>query len=201
MDNRERIIEGAADLFRVYGIKAVTMDSIAGHIGISKRTIYEVFADKDELLIGVLQSMAERQRELVNKVLKESGNAILAIFKLLEINREHFQNMSPAFQADMKKFHHDVLMKRTDKCEMPDYRNNIKVIEQGIKQKLFRKEINADIVNRTLFNLGRSLMDNDIYPFEEFTRREVISNVFITYLRGISTQEGTELINVLEAKF
>jgi TetR/AcrR family transcriptional regulator, cholesterol catabolism regulator len=133
--------------------------------------------------------------------LKESGNAIIAIFKLLEINREHFQNMSPAFQADMKKFHHDVLMNRADKCEMPDYRNNIQVIEQGIKQKLFRQEINADIVNRTLYNLGRSIMDNDIYPFEEFTRREVISNVFITYLKGISTKEGIELINILEAKF
>jgi len=201
MDNRERIIEGAAKLFSIYGIKAVTMDSLAGHIGMSKRTIYEVFADKDELLIGVLQSMAERQRELVTKVLKESGNAIVAIFKLLEINREHFQNMSPAFQADMKKFHHDVLMKRADKFDMPDYRNNIQVIEQGMKQKLFRKEINADIVNRTLYNLGRSLMDNDIYPFEEFTRREVIGNVFITYLRGISTPEGIELINILEAKY
>jgi hypothetical protein len=134
-------------------------------------------------------------------VLKESGNAIVAIFKLLEINREHFQNMSPAFHADMKKFHHDVLLKRVDKYEMPDYRNNIQVIEQGIRQKLFRKEINADIVNRTLYNLGRSLMDNNLYPFEDFTRREVIGNVFITYLRGISTPEGIDLINILEAKF
>ena len=67
MDIRDRIIEGAAELFRTYGIKSVTMDSLANHLGISKRTIYEVFSDKDELLIGVLKWMARRQKELVKK--------------------------------------------------------------------------------------------------------------------------------------
>ena len=50
MEIRERIIEGAANLFKTYGIRTVTMDSLAAHLGISKRTIYEVFSDKDELL-------------------------------------------------------------------------------------------------------------------------------------------------------
>ena len=201
MDNKERIIEGAAELFRIYGIKSVTMDSLAAHLGMSKRTIYEIFADKDELLIGVLNWMAEKQKELVKRVLNESENAIVAIFKLLEINRDHFQQMSPAFQADLKKFHHEVLMKKADKCEMPDYSNNLEVIEKGIKEKLFRKEINADLVNRCMFFMARSIMDNDLYPFEQFTRRDVIGNVLINYLRGISTPAGLDLINKLEPKF
>lgn len=201
MDIRDRIIEGAARLFKTYGIKAVTMDSLANSIGISKRTIYENFSDKEEILGGVLQMMADRQKTLVNRILNESENAIDAIFRLIETNRDHFQEMSPAFYADIRKYHHDVLMDKADKCEMPDYRNNIQVIEKGIKQKLFRKEINADIVNRCLFSLGRSAMDDELYPFEEFTRREVIKNVFISYLRGISTDEGVQLIDKLTAKF
>ena len=201
MDSRERIIEVAAEMFRIYGMKAVTMDSLAGQLGMSKRTIYEIFADKDELLIGVLQSMSERQNKLVKKVLDESGNAIVAIFKLLEFNREHFQNMSPAFQADLKRFHHSVLMKKAGKSAMPDYSSNKIVIEQGIKQKLFRKDINADLVNRSLYNIARSVMDNELYPFDLFSRRDVLRNGLINYLRGISTPEGIELINALEAKF
>jgi len=198
---RNRIIEGAANLFRTYGIKSVTMDSLASHLGMSKRTIYEVISDKDELLIGVMKWMAQKQRDLVKRVLDESDNAIVAIFKLLEINWNHFQQMSPAFQDDMKKYYHEVLMKKSDICEMPDYRNNIEVIEKGIKEKLFRKDINPDLVNRCLFSLVRSIMDQDLYPFEEFTRREVVKNIFISYLRGISTVEGVELINQLEVKF
>jgi TetR/AcrR family transcriptional regulator, cholesterol catabolism regulator len=201
MENRERIIEGAAGLFRTYGIKSVTMDSIASELGMSKRTIYEVFSDKDELLAGVLKWMTEKQKELVTRVLNDSENALTAIFKLLEINTIHFKEMSPVFLADMKKYHRDVLLGKKFKSELPDYRNNQQLIERGIKEKLFRKEINSDLVNRCLYSLVRSIMDQDLYPFEEFSRGEVIKNVFISYLRGICTVEGINLINKLEEKF
>jgi AcrR family transcriptional regulator len=201
MENRDRIIEGAAELFKTYGIKSVTMDSIAAHLGMSKRTIYEVFSDKDDLLVGVLTWMAHKQRDLVKRVLDESENAIVAIFRLLEISRDHFQNMSPAFQADMKRFHQEVLVKKADKCEMPDYRNNQEVIERGIKEKYFRKDIDPDLVNRCIDNLRKTIMSNEIFPYDEFSRREVVRNVFINYIRGISTQEGIELIDKLEKKF
>ena len=201
MGNRERIIEGAAELFKTYGIKSMTMDSLASNLGMSKRTIYEVFSDKDELLMGVLKWMARKQKGLIKRVLDESENSIVAIFKMLEINRDNFQDMSPAFLADLKKYHHDVLMKKNDKSEMPDYRNNKQLIENGIKEKLFRKDINPDLANLCLYNLGRSVMDNDLYPYELFSRRDVVRNVFINYLRGIATPKGLDLISKLEEKF
>jgi AcrR family transcriptional regulator len=201
MENRDRIIEGAAGLFKTYGIKSVTMDSLASQLGISKRTIYEVFSDKDELLMGVLTWMAERQKALLKRIIDESENSIIAIFRMLEINRDDFQSMSPAFQADLKKYHHDVLINKADKSSMPDYSNNKEVIENGIKENLFRKDINADLANRCLYNLGRSVMDNELYPYEQFSRRDVIRNSFINYLKGISTPKGLDLINKLEEKF
>lgn len=200
MDIKERIIEGASQMFMTYGIKSVTMDSLANQFGISKRTIYEVFSDKDELLMAVLTRMATKQKELVKRVLDESENSMVAIFRMLEMNRDNFQSMSPAFQADLRKYHHEVLMKKSDQSDMPDYRNHQEVIENGIKEKLFRKDINPDLVNRCLYNLGRSIIDHDLYPYELFTRHEVIQNIFINYLRGISTPKGLELIDKLEAK-
>ena len=68
MDYRQRIIEEAAVMFRTYGIRAVTMDMLATQLGISKRTIYEVFRDKDELLHGCLKWMTEKQTEVMNKI-------------------------------------------------------------------------------------------------------------------------------------
>ena len=201
MESRNRIIEGAAELFRTYGIKSVTMDSLANHLGISKRTIYELFSDKDELLAGVLNWMAEKQKRLIKRVMEDSENSLVAIFKLLEFNMNHFQEMSPAFRADMRKYHHDVMMKKSGRYEIMDYRDNIQLIERGIKEKLFRKEINPDLVNRCLYSLVRSIMDQDLYSFEQFTRHEIIQNTFINYLRGISTVEGLTLINKLETGF
>jgi AcrR family transcriptional regulator len=201
MELRERIIEEAAKHFKIYGIKALTMDLLANHLGISKRTIYEVFSDKDELLVSVLKWMAEKQKALVARILDDSESAIHAIFRMLETSRDHFQDMSPAFQSDLKKYHYEVLMKKSDQYEMPDYRSNIQVLERGIKENHFRNDINTDIVNRCLYSLGRSAMDYDLYPFEDFARRDVIKNVFINYLKGISTPAGLGLINELEAKF
>ncbi len=201
MDIKERIIEGSAELFKAYGIKSVTMDSIANHFGISKRTIYEIFSDKDELLMSVLEKMAKQQKELAKKVLDESENSLVAIFRMFEINRTIFQTMSPAFQSDLKKFHYDILIMNSENIELPGYRNNFQIIEKGIKEGLFRKEINPDLANRCLFNLGRSIMDNEMYPYEMFSRRDVIRNIFFNYLRGISTVKGLELINRLEADF
>lgn len=175
------------------------MDSIANHLGISKRTIYEIFSDKDDLLRAVLAWMVEKQKDLIRKVLKESENSIVAIFKLLEINRDHFQSMSPAFQADLKKYYMESLS--SGEREIPDYRNHLEVIEKGMREKLFRKDINPDLVNRCLYFLGRSIMDNDMYPFDLFSRRDVIKNGFISYLKGISTEKGLILINELEQKF
>jgi hypothetical protein len=109
--------------------------------------------------------------------------------------------MSPAFRADIRKYHYEVLTKNTDKFDLPDYRNNKEVIERGIKEKLFRKNLNADLVNRCMYFLGRTVIDNELYPFDQFPQRDVLRNGVINYLRGISTPEGIKLINKLDRKF
>lgn len=200
-DIRKRIVEAAAGLFRTYGIRSVTMDSIAGNLGMSKRTIYEAFSDKDELILSVLKMMAERQKLLIEKLISDSGNSIEAIFRLLEMSRDHFQAMSPAFFADLKKYHHEVIVKSSDISNMAEIRNNRKVIERGVEEKLFRDDIDPDIVNRCLFLLGQSIVDNDLFPYDQFTRHEIIKNTFINYLRGISTPRGLKMIDELESKF
>jgi hypothetical protein len=92
-------------------------------------------------------------------------------------------------------------MKNSEDCGLPDYRNNQQIIENGIKEELFRNDINPDLANRCLYNLGKSIMDNEMYPFDQFSRRDVVQNIFINYLRGISTSKGLELINDLEKQY
>jgi hypothetical protein len=77
----------------------------------------------------------------------------------------------------------------------------VKVVIKGIEDNLFRSDINPHLVNRCLFAMGRSIMDTEVYPFELFSRREVIKGTYINYLRGISTPLGIELINKLEENF
>jgi TetR/AcrR family transcriptional regulator, cholesterol catabolism regulator len=200
MDYKNRIIEEAAKLFRTYGIKTVTMDLLATNLGISKRTIYEVFSDKDELLTGVVQWMYEKQKETMSKILEESENVIVANFRMIEVMRDHYQNMSPSFQYDIKKYHNSILSETQDKGDLQDYRNGMQIVARGIKEGVFRKDIEIELVNKCIFELIRISSDNEIFPLDKYSRNDIIKNVYINYLKGIATEKGLEIINRLEKK-
>jgi AcrR family transcriptional regulator len=198
MDYRQKIIEEASVMFRTYGIRAVTMDMLAGRLGISKRTIYEVFSDKDELLKGVLKWMAQKQREVMLKVFSESGNVIEAIFKMLDLMSDHFQKMAPAFQMDIRRFHRDLVDNQQELRDLPYYSNNSEILVRGIKEGVFRDDINIEITNKCLLEVARMSNDNQGFPPDDFMNKDVIRNFYINYLRGISTQKGLDLINRYE---
>jgi AcrR family transcriptional regulator len=200
MDYKQRIIEEAATMFRTYGIRAVTMDMLANQMGISKRTIYEVFSDKDELLAGVLKWMTLMQREMMGKTINESENVIEAIFKIMDVMMKHFQNMSPAFQMDMKRYHQDVMKNLDDVDALPFIRNNEMIIERGIKEGVFRKDIDVRIINRGMLEVAKMSNGKEIFPPDDYMNKDVVRNVYINYLRGICTQKGLDLISHYEKR-
>ena len=187
-------------MFRTYGIRAVTMDMLANQMGISKRTIYEVFSDKDELLTGVLKWMTVKQKEVIEKALSESDNVIEAIFSILNRMMEHFKSMSPAFQMDMKRQHQSIIKNLDDVDQLPYVKNNEMIIERGIKEGIFRKDIDVKIINKCMLEVAKMSNDKEIFPPDHFTDSEVIKNVYINYLRGICTQKGLNLIDFYEMK-
>ena len=200
MDYKQRIIEEAAVMFRTYGIKSVTMDLLATHMGISKRTIYEVFKDKDELPAGVLKWMTVRQREVMEKALNETDNVIEAIFRMMNTMMEHFKSMSPAFQMDIKRYHMDIAKKLENHDQLPYVKNNEIIIEKGIKDGVFRKDIDVKMINKCMLEVAKMSNDREIFPPDDFMSADVIRNVYINYLRGICTQKGLDLIDFYEMK-
>ncbi len=200
MEYRQRIIEEASYLFRTYGIKSVTMDLLAAQMGISKRTIYEVFKDKDELLEGVLKWMTVRQREVMEKTMRESENVIEAIFKMMNMMMEHFKNMSPAFQMDIRRFHQDIAEKLENLDQLPYIKNNEIMINKGIEEGVFRKDLDVKIINKCMLEVLKMSNDKEIFPPDAFGSKEVVRNVYLNYLRGLCTQKGLDLIDHYEKK-
>jgi len=198
MDYRQRIIEEAAIMFRTYGIRSVTMDMLANQMGISKRTIYEVFRDKDELLKGVLNWMSIKQKEVMSNMFSESENVIEAIFRMLQIMSDHFQKMSPAFQMDIKRFHSDIMGKLDEQNNLPYYGSNSEILKRGIAEGVFREDIDIEITNKCLLEVAKMSNDKDVFPPDDYLNKDVIRNFYINYLRGISTQKGLDLITFYE---
>jgi len=188
-------------LFRTYGIRAVTMDDIATHLGMSKRTIYERFRDKDELLFAVMNDMIRKQKEVVENIMKTSSNVMEAIFTLLRISREHMASMNPLIGSDLRKYHDAVLQRIKATCDNPDYDGTRKLLKAGIEQGFFRQDIDVEIISRAVSGLGNLTGDSKLFPPEQFTQRDLIRNIMINYLRGIATPKGTSLIDEMEPGF
>lgn len=198
MDYKQKIIEEASAMFRTYGIRAVTMDMLASSMGISKRTIYEVFKDKDELLKGVLRWMSQKQKEVMRMILDESDNVIEAVYKMFDLMIDHLQKMAPAFQLDMKKLQKKILENPDEYHDLPYYSNNMEILRRGIEEGVFREDLDIDITNKCMLEVAKMSNDQDVFPPEDFLKKDVIRNFYVNYLRGISTPKGLELIDIYE---
>ncbi|MFZ2287828.1 MAG: TetR/AcrR family transcriptional regulator [Bacteroidales bacterium] len=196
-----RIVAGAAELFRTYGIRAVTMDTIATHLGMSKRTIYERFRDKDELLFAVMKEMIHKQKEIVENIMNSSSNVMEAIFTMLRKSHEHMASMNPLIGSDLRKYHDAVLQRIKATCDNPDHEGARKMLKAGIEQGIFRNDIDIEIISRAVSGLGKLTGDTKLFPPEQFLQRDLIRNIMINYLRGISTAWGNSLIGELEPGF
>jgi AcrR family transcriptional regulator len=194
MEVREKIISGAQKMFMRNGIRNITMDAIAAQLGISKRTIYEKFEDKDELLLCCLELAIAEQRSTGETLLNSSENVIEALIKILKHNIQVLKTINPAFFQDVKK-HYPLLSKRT--IESNDKQNMAKFIEllkRGIKEQVFRDTINVEIVARLLFEQFKIMNNAEVFPSDKFSKAEVFENLVINFLRGIATEKGWILI-------
>ncbi|HNY14732.1 MAG TPA: TolC family protein, partial [Bacteroidales bacterium] len=150
---------------------------------------------------GVLKYMSVKQREITQKILEESDNLIEALYILFDITSEHFEKMSPAFRLDMKKYHLEMMKTLEESNELPYFKNNEVIIERGIKEGLFRKDIDVRIINRCMLEVAKMTGDKEIFPPDDFSGSEVVRNVYFNYLRGLCTQKGLDLIDYYEKQY
>ncbi len=195
MDHRERITAAAVVLFMKFGIRSVTMDSIAHQLGMSKRTIYEYFANKDELLVSVINNMAAKQRNVFMKIMDESDNVIEALFEMLRIASTHFNNTNPTYFEDLKKYHYKVYEMICQKGDIKNFEMSLAMLRRGVEEKIFRDDINIEIVNAGIHSVIDATRDNEDLPPDKYSSFEIINNLLFNFLLGISTAKGQELIN------
>lgn len=172
----------------------MTMDSLAEEMGISKRTIYERFKDKDTLLLEVIRYYKNQTSEEAHKLIDQSDNAIEALFRIIKMTIVQMQRTSPAFFHDFKKYHQKVFKQLADPGEIRDYSVTRKLLETGVQQEVFRDDINIEIVNRTLHTLFDLFGHNSSMVDAGFQHKDMFNHILIPYFRGISTKKGRKLL-------
>jgi TetR/AcrR family transcriptional regulator, cholesterol catabolism regulator len=197
MEIKERIINGATDLFTKNGIKTVTMDLISTSLGVSKRTIYEIFKDKEELVHDVIKNAADYHKNHCFKIVEESENVIEAIFKIGEFNHQTFTKVNPLFISDLKKYHFKTFSKIVEKGDVRDMKLTYTLLERGLKEGLFKKSLDINIANNFIHEIFRIIHEE---PFINYKRETIYESIFLPYWIGISTKKGQIIIEENIAK-
>jgi len=194
MEPKERILQKAADLFFRYGIRSVTMDEIAGQLGISKKTIYQYYTDKDEIVEGIIDREIVQNECKCNMYFSNSENAIHEIMLSLDGMEEMLKATNPLIMYDLEKHHIKAHKKFKNHTGQFWYNIIVDNLERGIKEGLYRPELNKDIVAKYRIESVFISFNQDMFPHSKYMISDVGREIGTLFLYSIATQQGVEMI-------
>ena len=194
MEMKDRIKQKADELFRHYGIKSVTMDEIATRLGVSKKTIYQYFVDKDALVDEVIVDLLTYNQNCCNKDRAKASNAIHEVFLAMEMVQEMFRNMNPGILYDMERNYPATFQKfllHKNKFLLQVIKENI---ERGKKEELYRSDLNTEVISRIRLETMLLPFNQEIFPKSKFNLVDLEQQLIEHFLFGIATMKGHKLI-------
>ncbi len=195
MELRERIIEEAIRLFMKFGIRHVTMDDIANNLAISKRTLYEVFKDKNELITTCMEHLTNIQEARSQQLMAETSNVLELMIKHMIEGIQAINKINPVFFSDLKKYY-PVIWDQKHREQREKGLNHIYTqLSKGVDEGFVRKEIDIKIVAKLFHEQINLIGDDDVFPKDEYNYADLFKNLVINFLRGISTRKGIDLID------
>lgn len=195
MEPQEKILKTSLELFFKYGIKRVTMDDIAKELGMSKKTIYQFYKEKDDLVDQLCQLEMVKHECQFNEIVNLAQDPIHELMLISLRMSDMMQHINPVFFLDLQKFHPSafaLFQKFKEECAFKDILRNVK---EGKKSGIYRADVNEEFAARHRLAQIDMLMFGNYFSFEKisFTKsHELLLDIFVY---GICTVKGHKLIN------
>ncbi len=186
----QEMLQQVTRLFMQYGIRSLTMDDIARHLGISKKTLYQCFEDKAEMVELSMISHAEREAALVERIHSEAPNAIEEMFLIVQQVGQQLQDVHPSILFDLEKYY-----PKADRVFKDFKQKTIRsVIERnmrdGMAQGLYRDNLNPRIISGMYVGRIDVFFDRELFPPNETNPMQVYIETMRYHIRGIASEKG-----------
>lgn len=195
---KKNITSTALKMFLEKGIKDVKMDDIASVLSISKRTIYELYNDKEQLLYESVKLNGEIMRKEAKKRIREAKNVLEIVLGLYSIYFERLKSVNKKFFTEIEKYPN--IYRHNKDREAKNYKRFIAWMESGREEGLFRKDANFEILlyilRRDLNAIFKVNTRNEENELAKYSPEELGRTLILFYLRGISTPKGQEIIEM-----
>lgn len=182
-------------MFFRFGIKHVTMDDIARELGMSKKTIYQFYKEKDDLVNQLCDVELNNQEKMFNEISQDAKDPIHEIMMISMKMREMMQNINPLFFLDMQKYYPVAFQRFTKFKEDCAYKNIYDNIKRGMRMGIYRADLDAEFASRYRLSQLDVLMFSNYFNYEKtsfYMAHELLLEMFVY---GICTVKGHKLIN------
>lgn len=195
MEPKERILASAEASFLRYGIRSISMDDIAAQLGMSKKTLYKFFADKDELVHEVVNNHMSCIETDCSADQVNAKDAIHEIFIVLARMAEDYHSINPMVMHDLQKFHPKafaLFLKHKAEFLFTVIKNNI---ERGIKEGLYRADIDVEVLSRFRIEAMMMPLNTEVFPANKFNFSRTSQIITENFIYGMATIKGHQLID------
>ena len=197
MSKKEKIVNGALELYMRMGVKSVNMDEVATNLGISKKTLYVYFDNKQDLVNHCFQKHYDLVSEIINTSAAQFENAIDELFAIDESCSIIMKQTNPYLLGELKRYYPNTWALIEQLKQKVLFNIMKKNLNKGIKQEIYRKEIDVDVIAKLMINRIDTLINEEVFPLTQYDFRKLLTEIRIYHLRGIATKKG---INYLEQK-
>lgn len=201
MITRALIIEVATKLFLKHGVKTVTVDRLVRELHTSKRTIYQHFSDKTELLRACLADYHLRVKAENEEIIQTSANAIEAMAYLHQHIVRRASQVNHNFFNDILHYYPGLLNESYRKTGNFAHQELEYLAKWGIEDGIFIKDLDIEVAAKTVLVLLKLLKDNDQFPIEKYSKERLTFGILVPYMRGVCTPKGIQLLAEQEALF
>lgn len=192
---KDRILEGAQELFFKAGIRSVTMDEIARHLGMSKKTIYQFYRDKDDIVSALVQKNLEDDKCQMIEIAKKSSNVMEEMIEMMKCSEEFFARANPILIHDLQKYYPEAW------SFFQQFKANVvidsmqDILQRGIEQGYVRDDIDTKVMARMRVWQIELGFNNEVYPHSEFNSWLVQLQFLQHFIYGICTEKGHLMLN------
>jgi len=197
---KEHIVVESIKLFLKYGLKSVTMDDIAKNLSMSKKTIYQHFDDKEDIIIQATSRVFEEEMQMMAEIESKAENAVEHLYQQTIFLRERIRNTSAIALHDMKKYYQNAWKKYV--CFKQDgiYDSVVRNLNRGISEGLFRKDINPEILAKFRIAQIELSFEEGFFENKTFSLVEIHEQLFEHFSFGILSEEGLKLFKTYKQK-
>ena len=200
MEVKDKILEAALMLFYKFGIKGVTMDDIAKEMGISKKTIYRFFNEKDDIVTALCEVELKKHAANFEALVTESKDPVHEMILIYHHIQKVYSDINPVFFYDLHKSFTKASSEFDNFKKDFIYKSIYRNIEEGIKQELYRNDLDINFVTQYRVAQMDLLMTKDNFNLGTMSYAKAHQMVMDIFMHGISTVKGHKLINKYKNK-